>query len=110
MSTRAIATIDVGTNTTLLLVARPRPDAPLAEAEVLTEAAEITRLGRGIGGDGRLGDQGIARTLEVLTRYAASARAHDAEISAIGTEALRRAPNADAFLGPARERLGVPVQ
>ena len=110
MSTRAIATIDVGTNTTLLLVARPRPGAPLAEAEVLTEAAEITRLGRGIGGDGRLGDEGIARTLDVLTRYAAIARAHDAEITAIGTEALRRAPNAEAFLDPARERLGVPVQ
>jgi exopolyphosphatase/guanosine-5'-triphosphate,3'-diphosphate pyrophosphatase len=110
MSSRAIATIDVGTNTTLLLVARTRPGAPLAEAEILAEAAEITRLGRGIGGDGRLGAEGIARTLEVLARYATIARTHDAEISAIGTEALRRAPNADAFLGPAGERLGVPVQ
>jgi exopolyphosphatase/guanosine-5'-triphosphate,3'-diphosphate pyrophosphatase len=110
MSTRAIATIDVGTNTTLLLVARPRAGAPLAEAEVLAEGAEITRLGRGIGGDGRLGSDGIARTLDALTRYAAIARAHDATISAIGTEALRRAPNAADFLGPAHERLGVPVQ
>ena len=110
MSTRAIATIDVGTNTTLLLVARPRVDAPVADAEILAEGAEITRLGRGIGGDGRLGAEGIARTLAVLDQYAAIARTHDAVITAIGTEALRRAPNADAFLGPAQERLGVPVQ
>ena len=50
---RAFATIDVGTNTTLLLVARPRPGRPAAEAQVLAEAAEITRLGRGIGADGQ---------------------------------------------------------
>ena len=56
---RAFATVDVGTNTTLLLVARPRPGCPAAEAEVLAEAAEITRLGRGIGADGQLGAEGV---------------------------------------------------
>lgn len=101
MGERAIATIDIGTNTTLLLVARPRPGAPLAEPEVLAERAEITRLGRGIGGDGRLGREGIERTLAALARYAAVAVEHRAAICAIGTEALRRAPNADEFLRPA---------
>jgi exopolyphosphatase / guanosine-5'-triphosphate,3'-diphosphate pyrophosphatase len=95
---RAFAAIDVGTNTTLLLVARPRPGRPPAEAEVLAEAAEITRLGRGIGGDGRLGAEGMARTLEALERYRVIARTHEAGIAAIGTEALRRAPNAGEFL------------
>jgi len=107
---RAFATIDVGTNTTLLLVARPRPGRPAAEAEVLAEAAEITRLGRGIGADGRLGEEGIARTLEALDRYRAVAHTHQAAIAAIGTEALRRAPNAGTFLGEAARRLGVPVE
>ena len=107
---RAFATIDVGTNTTLLLVARPRPGRPAAEAEVLAEAAEITRLGRGIGADGQLGADGIARTLEALDRYRAAARAHEASVAAIGTEALRRAPNARAFLDEAARRLGVPVE
>lgn len=106
---RAIATIDVGTNTTLLLVARPRPGRPPADAEVLAEAAEITRLGRGIGGDGRLGAEGMARTLAALERYRAIARTHGATIAAIGTEALRRAPNAGEFLTEAAQRLGVPI-
>jgi len=100
-----LATIDVGTNTTLLLVARVT-----TSIEVLEERAEITRLGRGIGRGGALGDQGIARTLEVLREYAAAAHRHGARIAAVGTEALRRAPNAAAFLEPARQILGAPVE
>jgi exopolyphosphatase/guanosine-5'-triphosphate,3'-diphosphate pyrophosphatase len=103
---RTLATIDVGTNTTLLLVARASSGA----LTVLDERAEITRLGRGIGVGGALGAEGIARTLEVLRGYAAIARGHGARIAAIGTEGLRRAPNAEAFLGPAAEILGVPLE
>ncbi len=107
---RPIATIDVGTNTTLLLVARARSDAPIAEPDVLADAAEITRLGRGIGQDGRLGREGIDKTLAALEKYARTAERHGATIAAIGTEALRRAPNADVFLDPAARILGTPVE
>ena len=101
-----LATIDIGTNTTLLLVA----DSSGGEVRVLTERAEITRLGRGIGKDGGLGRPGIERTLAVLADYAALARAQGAALYAIGTEALRRAPNARDFLEPAGQILGVPVE
>jgi exopolyphosphatase/guanosine-5'-triphosphate,3'-diphosphate pyrophosphatase len=101
------ATIDVGTNTTLLLVARAEPSGAIT---VLENRAEITRLGRGIGAGGALGAEGIARTLEALRAYAALARQNEARIAAIGTEALRRAPNGVEFLGPAAEILGVPVE
>jgi exopolyphosphatase/guanosine-5'-triphosphate,3'-diphosphate pyrophosphatase len=109
-----VATIDVGTNTTLLLVARPRMRAPLSDAEVLVDAAEITRLGRGIGktGDGKpghLGEEGIQATLVALEIYARTAAHYGAAITAVGTEALRRAPNAAAFLEPAGKILGAPV-
>jgi exopolyphosphatase/guanosine-5'-triphosphate,3'-diphosphate pyrophosphatase len=102
---RRIATIDVGTNTTLLLVARATP-----AIEVLEERAEITRLGRGIGTSGALAADGIARTLAVLRDYADIARRQRADIAAVGTEALRRAPNAADFLTPAAEILGTPIQ
>lgn len=101
-----LATIDVGTNTTLLLVAETNGD----DVRVLAERAEITRLGRGIGADGGLGRPGIERTLAVLAEYAAVAADHGAAVHAIGTEALRRAPNAHAFLEPAAGILGVPVK
>jgi exopolyphosphatase / guanosine-5'-triphosphate,3'-diphosphate pyrophosphatase len=112
LTRRPIATIDVGTNTTLLLVARPKagPGTGPGDPEVLADAAQITRLGRGIGGDGRLRPEGIERTLAALDQYARIAAQHDAEIAAIGTEALRRAPNADEFLEPARKILGYPVE
>jgi len=102
-----LATIDVGTNTTLLLVARA--DAAGA-VTVLDERAEITRLGRGIGVGGGLGADAIARTLDVLRGYADAARAHGARILAVGTEGLRRAPNAAAFLEPAARILGAPLE
>ena len=101
-----LATIDIGTNTTLLLVASSHGPA----VTVLEERAEITRLGRGIGRSGALDVEAIARTLDVLRDFAAAARRHDARIAAIGTEALRRAPNAAAFLDPAAEILGTEVE
>lgn len=99
-----IATIDIGTNTTLLLIAES------SDASVVAERAEITRLGRGIGADGGLGRQGIERTLAVLADYAAIAQQHGATIHAIGTEGLRRASNAQSFLVPAAQILGTAVE
>ncbi len=107
MSGKAFATIDIGTNTTLLLVGRA---AAGGDVEVLAERAEITRLGRGIGTTGVLGSAGITATLDVLRDYARLAREHGATIAAIGTEGLRRAKNARDFLEPAREILGRDVE
>jgi exopolyphosphatase/guanosine-5'-triphosphate,3'-diphosphate pyrophosphatase len=104
-----LATIDIGTNTTLLLVAETG-DGHTDNVRVLCERAEITRLGRGIGADGGLGRQGIDRTFAVLTEYASLARAHGAAIHAIGTEALRRASNAADFLVRADSILGTSVE
>ena len=101
-----LATIDIGTNTTLLLVASVEGQT----LEVLADRAEITRLGRGIGQQGALAPDAIARTLAALRDYAALARQHGASVAAVGTEALRRAPNAAAFLGPAAEILGTEVE
>lgn len=101
-----VATIDIGTNTTLLLVA----DVENKSVRVIEDRAEITRLGRGIGADRQLHRDRVDATLAVLGEYAALARRHGAEIAAVGTEALRGAPNADELLGPAARLLGVPVE
>ena len=101
-----VATIDIGTNTTLLLIA----EAKGGTITVLEDRAEVTRLGRGIGKDGGLGREGVDRTLGVLSGYAVLARVHEAPIFAIGTEALRRAPNAADFLCRAAALLDTPVE
>ena len=110
MPARRQATIDIGTNTTLLLVAERPAGADLTAVRVLSERAEITRLGRGIGKDGRLTAEGIQGTLRALEDYAAEARAAGAPLAVVGTEGLRKAPNADEFLRPAAQILGTPVE
>ncbi len=101
-----LATIDVGTNTVLMQVARR--DAA-GQLEVVEDLATITRLGRGVDRTHRLDDAAVARTLEVLSGYAARAREHGAEILAVGTSAARDATNSEHFLTEAERILGTPL-
>lgn len=92
----------------LLLVARRGAGGAL---EVLRDRATITRIGRGVDRTGELAAAGIEATIAVLRDYAAEARALGAEkVAAVGTSALRDARNARAFLEPAAEALGAPVE
>jgi exopolyphosphatase/guanosine-5'-triphosphate,3'-diphosphate pyrophosphatase len=102
-----IATIDVGTNTLLLLVADVEGD----EIRVVDDRCRLERLGKGVDKTGRLDPDAIARGLDALREYAGAIRAAGAtKVVAVGTQALREAKNGDEFLGPAREILGVDVE
>ena len=101
-----LATIDIGTNTTLLLVARARA----RRRRCSRSARRSPGSAAASGASGALDAEAIARTLAVLREFAAAARRHDARIAAVGTEALRRAANAAAFLDPAAEILGTEVE
>jgi exopolyphosphatase/guanosine-5'-triphosphate,3'-diphosphate pyrophosphatase len=98
------ATIDVGTNTVLLLVAERRGGAL---APVL-ERAEITRLGRGVDASGRLDPAAIRETVEVLAEFARAARGLGAEVVAcVATSAARDASNGPEFFAAARDAAGL---
>lgn len=98
------ATIDVGTNTVLLLVAERRGGAL---APVL-ERAEITRLGRGVDATGRLDQAAIRDTVETLADYARAARALGARVVAcVATSAARDAENGAEFFDAARATAGL---
>jgi exopolyphosphatase/guanosine-5'-triphosphate,3'-diphosphate pyrophosphatase len=91
-----IATIDVGTNTILLLVAELDEDGAF---RVLTDRAEIARLGEGVDRTRSLSAAGVERALEVLREYVHACRNFGVEeIAAAGTSALRDALNAKSFL------------
>lgn len=98
------ATIDVGTNTVLLLVAERRgPDLV-----PVVERAEITRLGRGVDATGRLDPAAIAETVAVLAAYAREARALGAAgIACVATSAARDAANGAEFFEAARREAGL---
>jgi len=90
------AAIDVGTNTILLLVAELDEDGAF---RVLTDRAEIARLGEGVDRTRSLSAAGVERALEVLREYLQACRNFGVEeIAAAGTSALRDALNAKSFL------------
>lgn len=102
------ATIDIGTNSVLLLVADRHPDGNFVP---VAERAEITRLGRGVDRTHRLAEQGMEDTLEILAEFAAEARAVGArEIAVSATSAARDAQNGADFFRAAQERAGVEVE
>jgi exopolyphosphatase/guanosine-5'-triphosphate,3'-diphosphate pyrophosphatase len=107
------ATIDVGTNTVLLLVAERRPRSAGAagarfELVPLVERAEITRLGRGVDRTRRLDPAAIRDTVAVLARFTAEARGLGVDgIACVATSAARDAENGAAFFDAAREAAGV---
>jgi len=102
------ATIDVGTNTVLLLVAERRPDGSFVAVD---ERMEITRLGRGVDRTGQLDPAAIADTVAAVRRFAAAARdAGAAQLVVTATSAARDARDGSRFLAAAGEAAGVPVE
>jgi exopolyphosphatase/guanosine-5'-triphosphate,3'-diphosphate pyrophosphatase len=88
-----IAAVDIGTNSTRLLLGDDR-------------RAVITRLGHGVDRTGRLDVAAVERTLVVLRDYGVAIRAAGAEVRAVATSAARDAVNVEEFLDAAEEALG----
>jgi exopolyphosphatase/guanosine-5'-triphosphate,3'-diphosphate pyrophosphatase len=103
-----IATIDVGTNTVLLLVADRGDDGSL---RVVEEHARVTRLGEGVDVARRFSPQALERTKTCLDEYARAVRTLGAErIAVVGTSAMRDAAGGEALVAHIEASFGVPVQ
>src|SRR5204863_7554937 len=86
-----LAAIDIGTNSIRLVVAEVQPDGTY---RVLDEDREMTRLGRGLYREGRLGDAPMQQSLQALGRMKAIADGYgEAELRTIATAAVREAAN-----------------
>jgi exopolyphosphatase/guanosine-5'-triphosphate,3'-diphosphate pyrophosphatase len=91
-----VAAIDLGTNTTRLLVADVA-DGTLTEVH---RESRITRLGEGVDRRRRLLPAAIARVRNALTDYRRTAESLGAERTLlVATSAVRDAENGEAFLG-----------
>jgi exopolyphosphatase/guanosine-5'-triphosphate,3'-diphosphate pyrophosphatase len=100
-----LAALDVGTNSTRLLVADVAGGAIVAEH---AREMAITRLGKGIDRTGRFDPAALARTLEVLAGYAATCRRLGVERRRlVATSATRDAADRQVFLDGVRDLLGV---
>lgn len=91
-----VAAIDLGTNTTRLLVA----DVDDGRLEPIVRREEITRLGESVDRRRVLLPTAIARVRNALVDYRREAERLGAErVLAVGTSAVRDAENGEAFLG-----------
>ena len=91
-----VAAIDLGTNSTRLLVA----DVEDGAVREVVRRTEITRLGEGVDERRRLLPVAVARVRNVLTGFRREAEELGAERTlAIATSAVRDAENGEAFLG-----------
>jgi exopolyphosphatase / guanosine-5'-triphosphate,3'-diphosphate pyrophosphatase len=90
--TAPIASIDMGTNSTRVLVANP-VDGKL---DIVDRRMTITRLGQGVGATGRLADEAVERTLDCLRGYREVLDRHGVErVRVAATSAARDAANRD---------------
>jgi exopolyphosphatase/guanosine-5'-triphosphate,3'-diphosphate pyrophosphatase len=99
----AVAALDMGTNSTRILVAEPR-DGRLA---VLERHNTITRLGQGVGASGRLADEAVERTIACLRGYRELLDRHGVDrVRIAATSAARDAANRDALFDAAEGVIG----
>jgi exopolyphosphatase / guanosine-5'-triphosphate,3'-diphosphate pyrophosphatase len=106
-----LAAVDMGTNSTRLLVADRDGAGPAGPLTTVERHMHITRLGQGVDAARRLHPDAIERTLSVLRKYRDIMDATGIEgARATATSAARDAANRDELLQPAAEILGTTVE
>jgi exopolyphosphatase/guanosine-5'-triphosphate,3'-diphosphate pyrophosphatase len=100
-----IAVIDLGTNSTRLMVADISSEGEVLE---LVRETRVTRLGRGVDLSGKLSEEGIEAVCAAVADYMATIHplAPD-HVVAIATSAVRDSSNGEAFLAELRERFAL---
>lgn len=99
------ATIDIGSNTILLLIGQITPPGNF---EVVQDTGETTRLGRGLQVGGTLDPVSIRASIECLKRFCSRCQREGVlEIEAVGTNALRMARDADQFIQEVQQVCGI---
>jgi exopolyphosphatase/guanosine-5'-triphosphate,3'-diphosphate pyrophosphatase len=99
-----VAVVDIGTNSTRLLIADVA-EGRIAEVDRRTE---VTRLGEGVDSSARLSEEAQDRVFAVLDDYADAIGTHGADITtAVLTSAVRDAENGAEFTEEVRRRYGL---
>ena len=99
-----VAVIDIGTNTTRLLVAEVE-DGQVVELERRTT---ITRLGQGVDATGRLAQEAMDRVAEAIAVYREVIdRLGSERVVALATSAMRDAENGSEFREYLKQRFGI---
>jgi exopolyphosphatase/guanosine-5'-triphosphate,3'-diphosphate pyrophosphatase len=97
-----MAVVDIGTNSTRLLVCDVQGDRVTEELE---RVSTVTRLGAGVDADGRLDEAAMERVFATLDDYRKLIDRHQADRSiAVLTSAVREAANGEEFATQVEQR------
>jgi len=97
-----VAVVDIGTNSTRLLIADV--DQRDGSVEELVRRSHVTRLGSGVDASGSLADDAMQRVFHTLARYRQDIDAHEVRANlAVLTSAVRDAANGADFAQRVRE-------
>jgi exopolyphosphatase/guanosine-5'-triphosphate,3'-diphosphate pyrophosphatase len=100
-----IAVVDIGSNSTRLLIADVAGGRVTAELE---RRSKVTRLGAGVDADGRLSEEAIERVYATLEEYRSAIDEHGADRAlAVLTSAVRDAANGREFAHTVEQRYGL---
>jgi exopolyphosphatase/guanosine-5'-triphosphate,3'-diphosphate pyrophosphatase len=100
-----VAVVDIGTNSTRLLIADVDDDGTVTE---LQRRSEVTRLGEGVDATGNLKPEAMERVFAVLERYRAAIDRHRVDVTTgVLTSAVRDAVNGSGFVGAVNERFAL---
>jgi exopolyphosphatase/guanosine-5'-triphosphate,3'-diphosphate pyrophosphatase len=103
-----VAGFDIGSNTLLVLAAEVAGDGSLT---AIADECRFGRLGQGLDASGALAPEAIERSLAILGEYRQRLEGLGIDrVGAVGTQALREASNAAAFLEPAAALIGAPIE
>src|SRR3954466_1777988 len=95
LSRMRAAVVDLGTNSTRLLVGDVSDDGELTE---LARRSVVTRVGDGVDSSGRRADEALERVFAVLADYRSLIDAGDVDkVIAVATSAVRDADNGESF-------------
>ncbi|HEX6586970.1 MAG TPA: Ppx/GppA phosphatase family protein [Solirubrobacterales bacterium] len=99
-----VAVIDIGTNSTRLLIS----DVEGARAEQVQRVTTVTNMGRGVDHTNMICTDAIEDVCRVISGYKGRYEEMGAErVLSIATSAVRDATNGDAFIAELRERFGL---
>ena len=104
-TTRAIAAIDIGTNSIHMIVAKVNESG----FEIITREKDTTRLGEGGGDMKTLSLDAMNRGVEALRHMKRIADVHKADVFAVATSAVREAKNADDFVQRVAIEAGIAI-
>jgi exopolyphosphatase/guanosine-5'-triphosphate,3'-diphosphate pyrophosphatase len=101
------AVIDAGTNSVKFHLAERQSKGAW---KVVTDRAEVTRLGEGMSEGGHISPAAVDRTAEAITAMVDEAKSHGVTaIAAVGTAGLRMASNREEVVAEIRRRSGIDV-